>query len=80
MDTLSKMFEKPSAVEQVQLLRKLFSMKKSKCSSMRKQQVAVCDIVEQLATIDVKFEEHVKPLVLLTSMTNSWDQLYLQFN
>lgn len=36
MDTLSEMFEKPSAVEHVHLLRNLFSMKMAKGGSVRR--------------------------------------------
>lgn len=37
MDTLQEMFEKPRVVEQMHLLRKLFSMKMAKGGSVRRQ-------------------------------------------
>ncbi|KAL6223431.1 hypothetical protein ACLB2K_006818 [Fragaria x ananassa] len=39
-----------------------------------RQQVGIVgDIIEQLASVDVNFDEHIKALVLLTSMPPDWD-------
>ncbi|KAL6219383.1 hypothetical protein ACLB2K_007142 [Fragaria x ananassa] len=40
------------------------------------QQVGIVgDIIEQLASVDVNFNEHIKVLVLLTSMPPDWDMI-----
>ncbi|KAL6178576.1 hypothetical protein ACLB2K_050094 [Fragaria x ananassa] len=73
MDSLSNMYEKPNAVQQLYLMRKLFTLKLGKGISVRQQVGIVSDIIEQLASVDVKFDEHIKALVLLTSMPPNWD-------
>ncbi len=73
LDTLSDMYEKPNAVQQLNLMRRLFTLKMGKGMSVRQQVGIVCDIIEQLASVDVEFDEHIKALVLLTSMPSDWD-------
>jgi hypothetical protein len=73
MDSLSNMYEKPNAVQQLYLMRRLFTLKMGKGISVRQQVGIVGDIIEQLASVDVKFDEHIKALVLLTSMPSDWD-------
>ncbi|XP_024199952.1 uncharacterized protein LOC112203184 [Rosa chinensis] len=55
------------------LMRRLFTLKMGKGISVRQQVGIVGDIIEQLASVDVKFDEHIKALVLLTSMPSDWD-------
>lgn len=73
LDTLSDMYEKPNAVQQLYLMRRLFTLKMDKGISVRQQVGVVGDIIEQLASVDVKFDDHIKALVLLTSMPADWD-------
>ena len=73
LDTLSDMYEKPNVVQQLYLMGRLFTLKMGKGISVRQQVGIVGDIIEQLASVDVKFDNHIKALVLLTSMPADWD-------
>lgn len=54
-------------------MRRLFALKMGKGISVHQQVGIICDIIEQLASVEVKFDDHIKALVLLTSMPAYWD-------
>ena len=72
LKALSNMYEKPSAMNKVYLMRRLFNLQMSETAS-------VCDhinefnmIVSQLNSVDINFEDEIKVLILMSSLPESW--------
>ncbi|KAL2226309.1 UNVERIFIED_CONTAM: Retrovirus-related Pol polyprotein from transposon TNT 1-94 [Sesamum indicum] len=57
--TLADMYEKPSAINKVMLMKKLFRLQMEERKS--------------LVSVDIVFDDEVKALILLSSLPDSWD-------
>lgn len=72
MKTLSDMYEKPSAANKVYLMRRLFNLKMGEGISVTDHINEFNTILAQLESVQIKFEDEVKALILLSSLPDSW--------
>ena len=73
VEGLSNMYEKPSAMNKVYLMRRLFNLQMSKARSVSYHINEFNMIVSQLNLVDINFEDEIKALILMSSMRESWD-------
>ncbi|KAL2243895.1 UNVERIFIED_CONTAM: Retrovirus-related Pol polyprotein from transposon TNT 1-94 [Sesamum indicum] len=72
LQTLADMYEKPSTMDKIILMKKLFRLQMEE----RKSVADLNDfnqLMTQLAYVDIVFDDEVKALILLSSLPDSWD-------
>ncbi|GJS42187.1 hypothetical protein Tco_0567230 [Tanacetum coccineum] len=69
---LSNMYEKPSALNKVFLIRQLVNTKMKEGTSVAFHVNVFNLILSRLVSFDIKFDDEVKALLLLSSLPNSW--------
>lgn len=69
---LSDMYEKPSASNKVFLIRQLVNLKMMEGSSATDHINEFNSILSRLISVDIKFEDEVQALLLLSSLPESW--------
>ena len=69
---LSDMYEKPSAANKVYLMRRLFNLKMGEGISVTDHINEFNTILSQLESVQIKFDDEVKALILLSSLPDSW--------
>ena len=67
MSTLSKLYEKPSASNEVFLMKRLFNMKMSKSGSIADHLNEFNTLTSQLSSVKVNFDDEVRALLILCS-------------
>jgi len=72
MKVLSYMYEKPSAANKVYLMRRLFNLNMGEGNSVTDHINEFNTILAQLESVQIKFEDEVKALILLSSLSDSW--------
>jgi len=72
MVALSNMFKKPSASNKVCLMRHIFNLKMDKSASMTDHINKFNVITTQLRSVDIKSDDEVKALILLSSLLKRW--------
>jgi len=72
MKALSDTYEKSSATNKVYLMRRLFNLKMGEGNSITDHINEFNTILAQLESVQIKFEDDVKALILLTSLPDSW--------
>ncbi|CAM8929087.1 unnamed protein product [Rhodiola kirilowii] len=72
LDTLSALYEKPSAVNKVHLMRRLFNLRMAEGVGVAKHLSEFNMIITQLSSVNIKFDEEVQALILLSSLPESW--------
>uniref|UniRef100_A0A803NCW4 CCHC-type domain-containing protein n=1 Tax=Chenopodium quinoa TaxID=63459 RepID=A0A803NCW4_CHEQI len=70
---LSNMYEKPSAMNKVFLMRRLFEIEMNDSGSAPEYINEFNSIIPQLASVEIKFDDEVRSLILLSSLPRSWD-------
>lgn len=73
MKALSSMYEKPSAVNKVYLMRRLFDLRMGDGSSAAEHINEFNSILSQLSSVEIKFDDEVRALILLSSLPTSWE-------
>lgn len=73
MKTLSSMYEKPSAVNKVYLMRRLFDLKMNDGGSAAEHMNEFNSILGQLSSVGIDFEDEIRALILLSSLPMSWE-------
>ena len=73
LKALSNMYEKPSAMNKVYLMRRLFNLQMSENGSISDHINEFNMIVSQLHSVDINFEDEIKALILMSSLPESWD-------
>ena len=73
LKALSNMYEKPSAMNTVYLMRKLFNLQMSENGSVFDHINEFNMIVSQLNSVDINFEDEIKVLILMLFLPESWD-------
>jgi hypothetical protein len=68
MDTLVKLYEKPSASNKVFLMKRLFNMKMSKGGSVADHLNEFNTVTNQLSSVKVDFDDEVRDLLILCSL------------
>ncbi|KAK1430235.1 hypothetical protein QVD17_12833 [Tagetes erecta] len=72
MKALSNMYEKPSAANKVFLIRELVNTRMKESSSVTEHINKLNSILSRLESVDIKFEDEVQALLLLSSLPDSW--------
>jgi len=72
MKAFSDMYEKSSAAKKVYLMRRLFNLKMGEANSITNHINELNAILAQLESVQIKFEDEVKELILLSSLPDSW--------
>ena len=73
LKALSNMYEKPSAMNKVYLMRRLFNLKMSETGSVSDHINEFNMIVTQLNYVDINFKNEIKALILMSFLPESWD-------
>ena len=77
MKALFGMYEKPSANNKVYLMKKLFNLKKAKGTPVVQHLNEFNTITNQLSLVEIEFDDEVCVLILLASLSNSWEVMRL---
>ena len=72
MKALSDMYEKPSTINKVYLMRHLFNLKMGEEASVADHINEFNVIISQLSSVDIDFEDEVCALILLSLLPDSW--------
>ena len=80
LKALSNMYEKPSAMNKVYLMRRLFNLQMSENGSVSDHINEFNMIVSQLNSVDINFEDEIKALILMSSLPESWDTIVAAIN
>ena len=75
MKALSDMYEKPSANNKVHLMKKLFNLKMGEGASVVEHLNNFNTVINQLVSVDIKFDDEICALILLASLPNSWEPM-----
>ncbi|CAH9109835.1 unnamed protein product [Cuscuta epithymum] len=73
LQILSDMYEKPSAVNKVHLMRHLFNLKMSEGTCVVDHLNEFNVITTQLSAVEIKFDDEIHALILLSSLPESWN-------
>ena len=73
MKVLSGMKEKPLANNKVHLTKKLFNLKKAEGTLVAQHLNEFNTITNQLSSVEIKFDDEVRALILLAYLPNSWE-------
>jgi hypothetical protein len=71
MAALSSMYEKPSTNNKVPLMKKLFNLKMVEGASVAHQLNEFNTITNQLSSVDIDFDDEIRALIVLASLSNS---------
>ena len=80
LNVLSNMYEKPSAMNKVYLIRRLFNLQMSEGESIVDHINEFNIIVRQLSSVKINFEDEIKALILMSSLPESWDTVVASIN
>jgi transposase InsO family protein len=72
LSVLSAMYEKPSAVNKVHLMRRLFNLRMKEDTAVSKHLNEFNMTIAQLQSVEITFEDEVIALILLSSLPESW--------
>ncbi|KAJ0090120.1 hypothetical protein Patl1_14358 [Pistacia atlantica] len=75
MKILSDMYEKPSANNKVHLMKKLFNLKMREGASVAEHMNDFNTIINQLSPEKIDFDEEVCAIILMASLSNSWEPM-----
>ncbi|KAL8162460.1 hypothetical protein V2J09_013949, partial [Rumex salicifolius] len=73
MAALCNMYKKPSASNKVQLMRRLFNLQMTEDASVAKHLNALNTVTTQLSSVGIEFDEEVRALIFLSSLSESWN-------
>lgn len=74
MKALSEKYEKPRAVQKLNMMKRLFNLKMDEqYGSVNQHLDDVNELVEKLRSLEINFDEDIKAYCLLSSMPDSWD-------
>lgn len=71
MSTLAKLYEKPSTLNKVFLMKRLFNLKMVEDGSIEDHLNEFNTIIGQLISVNIKFDEEVRALLILCSLPES---------
>ena len=77
MSTLAKLYEKPSSSNKVFLMKHLFNMKMSEGGSFSHHLNEFNTVTSQLSSIGVTFDDEVRALLFLCSLSKIWNGLVM---
>ncbi|MCO5582908.1 hypothetical protein L7F22_036811 [Adiantum nelumboides] len=77
MATLDALHEKLSASNKVFLMKRLFNLKMAKNGSVAKHLNQFNTSISQLRSVGMSFDDKVLALLILSSLSNTWDSLVM---
>ena len=77
MQTLVKLYEKPSASNKVFLMKRLFNMKMLEGGSIADHLNDFNIVTSQLISLGINFDDEVRALLFLCSLLESWNGLVM---
>jgi hypothetical protein len=77
MDTLAKLYEKPSTSNKVFLMKILLNMNMSECGSIADHLNEFNMVTNQLGSVKVDFDDEIKDLLILCSLPERWNGLVM---
>nr|TKR83371.1 hypothetical protein D5086_0000268760 [Populus alba] len=80
MEALSVMYEKPSVNNKVHLMKKFFNLKMKEGTSVTQHLNNFNTITNQLSSIEIEFDDEIRALILLVSLSSSWKGSTLNIN
>jgi hypothetical protein len=82
MAAVSDMYEKPSANNNVHLMKKLFKWRKPEEIVQMAEEASVAQhlnefntIINQLSSVEIDFDDEIRALIVLASLSNSWEAM-----
>uniref|UniRef100_A0A2N9F5E5 CCHC-type domain-containing protein n=1 Tax=Fagus sylvatica TaxID=28930 RepID=A0A2N9F5E5_FAGSY len=75
MTALFGMYEKPSANNKVQLVKKLFNLNMAEGIVVEKHLNEFNTITNQLSSMEIEFDDEIHALIVLASLPNSWEAM-----
>ncbi|KAJ8772171.1 hypothetical protein K2173_027348 [Erythroxylum novogranatense] len=72
MEELTEYYEKPSAVNKVHLMRRLFNLKMAEGTSVDHHINELNKVLNQLSTVNIDLDDEIQALILLSSLPESW--------
>ena len=73
LKALSNLYEKPSTMNKVYLMQRLFNLQMSEGGSVVDHINEFNMIISQLSSVEINFEDEIKALILMSSLPESWD-------
>ena len=73
--TLFGMYEKPSANNNMHLMKKLFNLKMAKNALVAQYLNEFNTITNQLSSVEIDFNDEIHALIVLASLPNSWEAM-----
>jgi hypothetical protein len=80
MDTMAKLYEKPSVSNKVFLMKRLFNMNMLKFGYVADHLNEFNTVTNQLSSVKVDFDDEVEALLILCSLPESWNGLVMVVN
>ena len=77
MQTLAKLYEKPSSSERVFLMKHIFNIKMAEGRSIANHLNEFNTITSQLSFVNVNFDEEIRALLILCSLHERWNGLVM---
>jgi hypothetical protein len=75
MAALSSMYEKPSAIKKVHLMKKLVNLKMAEGTPVAQHLNEFNTITNQLSSMEINFDDEIRALIVLASLPNSWEAM-----
>ena len=72
MQALAYMYEKPSANNKVYLMKKLYNLRMPEGGQVVEHLYSFNTTVNQLVSVEIKFDDEIHALILLASLSNSY--------
>ena len=72
MKALIGMYEKSFANNKVHLMKKLFNLKMAENASVAQHLNEFNKITNQLSSVEIDFDDEIRALIVLASLSNSW--------
>ena len=77
MDKLAKIYEKSFTSNKVYLMKKFFSMKMNEGSLVQDHVNEFNTVTNQLTLVNIEFEDEIRALLILCSLSNSWNRFVM---
>ena len=73
METVTKLYENPSSLNKVLLMKHLFNMKMEEGGSIVDHLNDFNTITSQLSSVGINFDEEIRALLIFCSLPESWN-------
>ena len=80
MKTLLGMYEKLSSNNMVHMIKKLFNLKMTENASIAQHLNKFNTITNQLLSVEIDFDDEIRALIVLASLSNIWEAMRMVVN